>query len=88
MDDRLRRKIERVFPPEERVEAQELIEQCRDLPFPSQPGNLLRTQAALVKLSGGTLEGLCRALAMRDWRDILVRSGFQSAQACDEFLNE
>lgn len=88
MDDRLRRKIERVFAAEDRAEAERLVEQCRALPFLEQPSNLLRTQAAVVKLSAGTLEGLRRALAMRDWRDILVRTGFQSTQACDEFLNE
>lgn len=88
MDDLLRRKIERLFAPEDRAEAERLVEQCRALPFLKQPTNRFRTQAAVLKLSAGTLDGLRKALAIRDWRDILVRSGFQSTQACDDFLNE
>ena len=60
-----------------------LIEECGDiLPLSraANPGSIERIRFAVLKLSGGDLNALQRAidLAKIDWRDVLVDAGFGS----------
>ena len=88
MDPRLLRKIEELFAPVDRAEAERLVRECAELPFIGGGNNLLRTRAGVLKMSGGSLEKLRESIDIRDWRNILVWSGFQNAVAADEWLEE
>ena len=77
-------RIRLLFPRDqwERVEAM-LADRCgADLPLVKHmgddPAHFDRLRLAVLKLSGGTLEGLERELegARYDWRDTLVLAGF------------
>ncbi len=76
----LRERIERLFRASDQAEALTLLtEDCGPgLPASPSDNDLLRVQAAALKRSGGTLEGLfdAIALAQTDWRDLLVVAGF------------
>src|SRR4051812_27966356 len=76
------RRIDLLFRPEERAEAAALlVHECgNNLPFLQDLDeyDLERFRFAALKLSGGDLVRLHEAvrLAQRDWRDLLVWSGF------------
>ena len=83
----LQRKIEVLFPESERAEAARLVlEECANMPFVNFRSTLFYVRAAVLKMSEGRLDELRRAIALRDWRDILVFSGFQSRQRADAWL--
>lgn len=85
----LRRKMEQMFSPEDRPEAERIVfEECPKLPMLTHESNLVRVQAAVLKLSGGRLEKLREALAIKDWRDILVWSGFGAGDVWQRWLEE
>lgn len=87
LDAALIRKVEVLFPECERAEVQHLLlEDCADLPFMTGQ-RLLPVQAGVLKLSGGRLDKLRESIAIRDWRDILVYSGFQNSAALKEWLD-
>ena len=73
-----------------RVTAAELlVEQCGDnLPLwvKTDPQGLERIRFAVLKLSGGDLAKLTRAvrMAQRDWRDVLVAAGFANSIVAHE----
>ena len=75
-------RVRLLFPPEQREEVRTmLVEECgNNLPFCQEldSSNLDRFQFAALKLSDGDLDKLRVAisLAKRDWRDLLVASGF------------
>jgi hypothetical protein len=77
-----RQHLERLFAPQQRAEAERLLaEECgNNLPVLENldPVQLERYRFAALKLSGGTLDGLRRAVALakRDWRDLLMNAGF------------
>ena len=76
------RRIDALFPPQEREEASELLDRdCgTNLPFceNSSPESLERIRFAALKISRGKLERLLDAvlLAQTDWRDLLMAAGF------------
>lgn len=90
LEPALHRKIESLFAPEERAQAERLVrESCANLPFVrSGSRDLMRVRAAVLKLSGGRLDKLREAIAIRDWRDILVWSGFGAGDAWERWLEE
>jgi hypothetical protein len=77
-----RLRLDRVFPPAARAEAERLlVEGCG----PNLPGGekwtsfgIDRIRFAAMKTSGGTVEGLKQAidLGKRDYRDLLMSAGF------------
>lgn len=77
-------RIVRVFSLEDRdLVSTLLIEECGDnLPLSkaANPDSIERIRFAVLKLSGGDLNALRRAidLAKVDWRDVLVAAGFGS----------
>ena len=78
-----RRLIERMFPGEAANVAEALERECNDdLPLVGaatpENTNVERIRYAVLKLSGGTMEGFAKSmeLARRDWRDVLVFAGF------------
>ena len=77
-----RRRLEALFPIECRARAEALlVEECgANLPFQADatPETLERIRFATLKLSRGTVDGLCEAvqLAQLDWRDLLVAAEF------------
>ena len=77
-----RSRVEAIFAPTDRVEAEQLlVQECgTNLPFLENLNSheLERHRFAAIKLSGGTLDGLQRAIAVAktDWRDLLVAAGF------------
>jgi hypothetical protein len=77
-----RQRLERVFPPATRTEAERLLVDECGLNLPgAQKWNSVevdRIRFAAMKTSGGTLEGLKEAigLAKRDYRDLLVSADF------------
>jgi hypothetical protein len=77
-----RSRLEVLFSPAERGEAEQLlVELCgSNLPFceNSDSTSLERLRFAALKLSGGRLPALYSAveLANTDWRDLLVAAGF------------
>lgn len=88
MDPRLLKKIETLFAPGDRAEAERLVrEECAELPFVGDGSNLLRVRAGVLMMSGGNLEKLRKSIDIRDWRSILVWSGSQDARATDDWLN-
>lgn len=76
------RRLELLFAPEDRAAATELlVTECgTNLPFLDELDmfQLERYRFAVLKLSGGELEGLWSAveLAQKDWRDLLMAAGF------------
>ena len=76
------RRLDLLFRPEDRTEAARLLfEECgNNLPFleDRDEQGLERFQFAALKLSGGELDDLRKAidLAKIDWRDLLVAAGF------------
>lgn len=77
-----RRRLDALFRGAERTEAAGLlVDQCADnLPLwvNATPSGLERVRFAALKLSGGDLAELRRAVRMAqiDWRDVLVAAGF------------
>jgi len=78
-------RVDDVFPGADRKLVRQLLEQdCADT-LPSwrkaTPSGLERIRFAVLKLSGGTLDGLRTAIgqAHTDWRDVLVAAGFADA---------
>jgi hypothetical protein len=82
LSDQTRRRLLAIFPVELRPAAEALlIQECgANLPFQESatPEELERIRFAALKLSGGTIGGLCDAirLAQLDWRDLLVAADF------------
>jgi hypothetical protein len=76
------KRIDLLFAPDLRHEAATwLASECgRNLPLAKDASDaaIERIQIAALKVSGGDLDGLVRAieLAQRDWRDLLVAAGF------------
>ena len=79
---RLLARLRAMFPGPDQAEAIALLEADagRGLPFGEKlaESEVERIRAALLKLSGGTLPGLRKAIAVArvDWRDTLVGAGF------------
>lgn len=77
-----RRRIDLLFVPDDRVAAAELL--CKGvgdtLPFLEQLGTqqFERFRFAALKVSGGDLDALQKAISMAqdDWRDLLCAAGF------------
>lgn len=88
LEPALHRKIAALFAQHERTEAERLVRECANLPFMHGENNLLRVRAAVLKMSGGRLDKLRDALAIRDWRDILVRSKFDAGNTWKHWLEE
>ena len=89
MEALLRRKIAQIYPPEDRAEAERIVfVECPKLPMLNHESNLVRVQAALLKLSGGRLEKLRESLEIKDWRSILVWSGFGAGDVWQRWLEE
>ena len=85
----LRRKIAAIFPRADQEQVERLVfEECPRLPMLTHESNLVRVQAAVLKLSGGQLDKLRDALEIRDWRDILVWSGFSAGDVWLRWLEE
>jgi len=82
LSPRTQQLVERFFEPDERAEVtRRLVEECgNNLPFCGQSDEfkLERIRFAVLRLSIGYLDELQKAvdLAKRDWRDVLVWSGF------------
>jgi hypothetical protein len=80
-------RVEALFPPESRAEVADLlIHQCgNNLPLLEKLDEfeLERFQFAALKLSGGSVDKLRKAiqLAKSDWRDLLVSAGFGDVNA-------
>ena len=80
--DQTRCRLQAVFPVELRPYAEALlVEECSaNLPFleAATPEQLERIRFVALKLSEGTIDGLCDAiqLAQVDWRDLLVAASF------------
>jgi hypothetical protein len=78
----LQAKVAALFGPDDAPAATALLEaQCGEgLPLIASQGanGIERVRCAVLKLSGGSLEALEAAVrrANRDWRDVLVWSGF------------
>lgn len=85
-----RERLEFLFSPGSWDEATALLErECsNNLPFleKASPTDLQRYHFAALKLSGGNLERLRRAVsvAKQDWRDLLVAAGF--GNSCEAHL--
>jgi hypothetical protein len=85
MSPETRRKLERLFSPEQRSVAIEVLEAAcgSNLPLIEKQGaeGIERVRCAVLKLSGGSLEKLRAAvrLAQNDWRDVLVAAGFANS---------
>ena len=83
-----RRRLDALFAPDDRAEAEQLlVDECgNNLPFLHELDQfqLERFRFAAMKLSQGLLSGLRQAivLAKTDWRDLLMAAGF------DEDLTE
>lgn len=80
------RRVAKLFSSADRERASTLlVEQCGDtLPLVQTAAGIERIRIAALKISGGDLNALQRAinLAKRDWRDLLVAAGFdQDASA-------
>lgn len=77
-----RRRLERLFAPRRREEAERLLrDDCgNNLPFCGglDSAGLERVRFAALKVSGGRLDKLAEAvrLAQIDWRDLLMNAGF------------
>jgi hypothetical protein len=77
-------RIHRMFSgPDREIVSTLLTERCGDtlaLSTPADPTSLERIRIAALKLSGGSVDLLQRAidLANIDWRDVLVTAGFAS----------
>jgi len=77
-----RERLEALFAPEDRAEAERLLaEECSgNLPFceDATPESAERIRYAVLKLSRGSLDELRRAIAeaQMDWRDVLMAAGF------------
>ena len=77
------RQLEQLFPPMAREEARRLLtyEGGSNLPLVrgSTPESLERRRFAALKVSDGRIDKLREAveLAKADWRDLLVRAGFE-----------
>jgi hypothetical protein len=74
-------KVQIVFAPDEQVQAlATLVNECAgNLPMvESNPELIERIQIAVIKLSGGRVDVLCRWVgqAQEDWRDVLDAAGF------------
>lgn len=87
---RILRKIETMFASDEQSSAEQwLIAECGvDLPGLGNM-NLERIQAAVVKLSVGSLDRLAEAtrLARSDWRDALMAADFGNVDAHEAWLD-
>jgi len=76
------KRLESLFPQEERVSATALLEtECGNcLPFADSLGieGIERVRCAALKISAGSMNKLENAvkLAKTDWRDVLVAAGF------------
>jgi hypothetical protein len=74
-------RIARLFSPADReLVSTSLLERCGDnLPFAGTAAGIERIRFAVLKVSGGDLGTLQRAidLANQDWRDLLVAAGFE-----------
>ena len=96
LSDQTRRRLNLVFPAAaDRAAAERiLIHECgSNLPFLEKlgPAELERFRFAAMKLSGGRIEGLRRAveLAKVDWRDLLMAAGFgEDVEAHEGWLAE
>ncbi len=79
-DELVRARLDALFGADNRAEALLLLtEDCGpNLPVTASDNDLVRVNAAALKCSGGTLEGLVDAIALAqtDWRDLLVAAGF------------
>jgi hypothetical protein len=77
-------RIHRMFSgPDREIVSTLLIERCGDtlaLSRPADPASLERIRFAVLKLSGGSVDRLQRAidLANIDWRDVLVAADFDN----------
>jgi hypothetical protein len=78
-------RVELLFPPAMRAEVVRLlIDECgRNLPLTEKwsEDGFERIRFGVLRLSGGTIEGLGKAieLAKRDWRDVLMAAGFANS---------
>ena len=74
------RRVARLFPSADRdLVSTLLVEQCGDnLPLVDTAAGIERIRVAALKVSGGDLNALQRAitLAKQDWRDLLMAAGF------------
>ena len=81
-----RRRLEIVFAKEDQPAAEAiLVNECTNPPLGSE-----RIRYAALKVSGGKLEGLTKAvqLAKADWRDLLLSAGFGEITAHKQWLAE
>lgn len=72
-------RVARLFPADRELVSTLLVEECGDnLPFVSTAAGIERIRIAALKVSGGDLNALQRAidLAKLDWRDLLMAAGF------------
>lgn len=82
LSDATDKRLARLFFGDEREGERRLLEQdCAENIVGSNgasPKGLKRLRFAVIRISGGTLEGLADAIALAqtDWRDALVSAGF------------
>ncbi len=82
LSDQTRQRLKTVFPVELQEDAEALlVQECgANLPLQegASPEDLERIRFAALKLSKGTVDGLCEAIqvAQDDWRDLLVAADF------------
>lgn len=95
LSDRTLRLARRVFPPGQQSAAIAILENScgSNLPFmaDANPQSMERLRFAVLKLSGGQLPELNRAVALAstDWRDVLVAARFaESLDAHDVWFRE
>lgn len=86
---RIERKIDSLFARADRDEVRRLLGDEANFshgPPPSRAG-MTHVRAALLKLSGGSVERV-RAYIGDDYRQLLLRSGFENPTAADEWLGK
>lgn len=82
LSDATRERLKTLFPTADRAAAERLLVERCGSDLPALQGltavGLERFRFAALKLSGGTIAGLQRAieLANTDWRDLLMAAGF------------
>jgi hypothetical protein len=91
MSPELSRKIAELFPADAEAVAALLETDCGEhLPMIAKQGEngIERVRCAVLKLSEGRMEMLKHAIdrAKRDWRDVLVWSGFSAGEAHKAWL--